>query len=105
MQSELRNEDGWVLLRGGRIGRDPLFEMGLNYPAQVGLDEEDWIANEGSNPVAPVHNKPLTFSTTMRNFLFSPSAGSTIGRTRDLLGPQKNWILSMQPCDPSGNTP
>ena len=39
--------------------------------------------SERPTPVAPVHNKSLTFRTTMRNILFSPSAGSTDGRTRD----------------------
>jgi hypothetical protein len=51
---------------------------------QVGLDEEDWIANEGSDPVAPVLNSTLKLRAPMRSFLFSPSAGSTRSRTRDL---------------------
>ncbi len=39
--------------------------------------------SERPTPVAPDHNKPLTFRTTMRNFVSSLSAGLIIGRTRD----------------------
>jgi hypothetical protein len=45
------------------------------------------VVRENPKPVAPAHNKPLTLRTTMRSFSFSASAGSIIGRTRDLFGP------------------
>ncbi len=41
--------------------------------------------SERPTPVAPDHNIPLAFRTTMRNFLFSPRAGLITGRTRDLV--------------------
>jgi hypothetical protein len=91
MESELRNEDGWVLPKRGRICPDPLFEVGLHYSAQVGLDEENWIASEGSNPVAPDLNNTLKLRATMRSFSFSASAGSIISRTRDLVHLPSEW--------------
>ena len=78
-----RDEDGGDLPRRGWICPDVLFKIGLNRSAPIGLDEVDWIANEGSNPVAPALNNTLKLRTMVRSFSFSPSAGSIISRTRD----------------------
>ena len=64
-----RDEDGWELPGRGWICPDALLEVGLHHSAPIGLDEENWIANEGANPVAPVGILQRELRTTMRSFL------------------------------------
>jgi hypothetical protein len=49
--------------------------------------------SERLTPVAPDVNNTLKLRTTMRSFAFVPSAGSTVGRTRDL-------VHCSSECDP-----
>ncbi len=67
------------------FGSTRVFEPILDHDTIVDIGGGPNVASAVSNPVAPDHNKSITFRTTMRNFLFPPSAGSIIGRTRDLL--------------------
>jgi hypothetical protein len=53
-----------------------LFEIRSNYLAQIGSDEEDWIANEGATPVAPVGIFQRKLRTTMRSFLLMAAEGA-----------------------------
>jgi hypothetical protein len=74
----LRNKDGRMLPASRRICPDPSFEVGLHHSAQIGLDEDNWIANEGSNPVAPVGIFHRKLRIIVRSFLLIATEGSRI---------------------------
>jgi hypothetical protein len=65
------------------FGSTSEFEPVLDHEAIINIEGGPDVASAVSKPVAPDHNKPLTFRTMMRIFLFSPSAASITGRTRD----------------------
>ena len=71
-------------LVGAEFGSTRVFEPILDHDTIVDIEGSPDVASAVSNPVAPVHNKPLTFPTTMRKFRFPLSAGLISGRTRDL---------------------
>ncbi len=70
---------------GVRPGDTRASEPILDHDTIVDIGGGPNIASAVSNPVAPAINDTLKIGTTIRSFSFSLSAGSIIGRTRDLV--------------------
>jgi hypothetical protein len=72
-----------VWLVGAIFGSRRVFEPVLDRDSVIDIEGGPDVASAVSNPVAPALNNTLKIRTMMRIFLFPPSAGSTIGGTRD----------------------
>jgi hypothetical protein len=63
-----------------------LLEWAVLAGTVAGLDEEDWIANEGSNPVAPDLSNTLKLRAVVRSFSLVATEGAGIVEPAILCG-------------------